>query len=103
LVDAGVIKRDQEGYYSLTSLGRVVHKTTSTIKKALDYYWKMKAIESILSSSPSELSRSDLTNLIESLIDNHEIRDIITTSSLSSYDDFEIIGKMIDRNEIQNQ
>ena len=49
----------------------------------------MKAIESIPLSVPLTvygLSRGDLTNLIESLIDYHEIREIITKSLLSPYD-----------------
>jgi predicted transcriptional regulator len=85
LTKAGLIKRNQGGY-SLTSLGRVVHKVNTTIGKALSYYWKMKAIESIVLSLSAELSREEITGLIEPLIDNHEIRDIITESLLSSYD-----------------
>jgi predicted transcriptional regulator len=94
LTNAGLIKRNQ-GEHSLTSLGRVVYKVNSTLEKALSYYWKMKAIESILLSLPAELSREDITDLIESLIDNNEIRDIITESLLSLYDDSESISKGI--------
>jgi predicted transcriptional regulator len=94
LTNAGLIKRNQ-GEHSLTSLGRVVYKVNTTIEKALSYYWKMKAIESILLSLPAELSREDITDLIESLIDNNEIRDIITESLLSLYDDSESISKGI--------
>jgi hypothetical protein len=94
LTNAGLIKRNQEGH-SLTSLGRVVYKVNTTIEKALSYYWKIKAIESILLSLPAELSRENITDLIESLIDNHEIRDIITESLLSLYDDSESISKGI--------
>jgi predicted transcriptional regulator len=94
LTKAGLIKRNQEGH-SLTSLGRVVYKVNTTIEKALSYYWKIKAIESILLSLPAELSRENITDLIESLIDNHEIRDIITESLLSLYDDSESSSKGI--------
>lgn len=80
----GLIKRNQ-GEYSLTSLGRVVHSVNTTIEKTLNYYWKMKAIESIPLSLSAGLSREDLTNLIKSLIDNHELREIITKSLLSPY------------------
>ncbi|HET6639989.1 MAG TPA: hypothetical protein VFY68_09555 [Nitrososphaeraceae archaeon] len=85
LANAGLIKRNQGGY-SLTSLGRVVHSVNTRIEKTLSYYWKMKALESIPLTLPSGLSREDLTNLIESLIDNDEIREIITKSLLSPYD-----------------
>jgi hypothetical protein len=46
----------------------------------------MKAIGSVALSLPSALSREGLTNLIGSLIDNHEIREIVTKSLLSPYD-----------------
>jgi predicted transcriptional regulator len=85
LKNAGLIKRNQ-GEYSLTSLGRVVYSVNTTIEKTLNYYWKMKAIESIPLSLSAGLSREDLTNMIESLIDNHEVREIITKSLLSPYD-----------------
>ena len=48
-----------------------------------------------IDSSHAEFSREDLTNLIESLIDDHEIRDIITESLFSLYDDSESISKGI--------
>jgi predicted transcriptional regulator len=95
LTSVGLIERNQGGYYLLTSLGRIVYEVNATIEKTLSYYWKMKAIESILLSLPAELSREELTNLIESLIDNHESRDIITKSLLSSYNDCETISKGI--------
>jgi hypothetical protein len=79
LTKAGLIKRIQGGH-SLTSLGRVVHSFNTTIEHVLNYYWKMKAIESVSLSSPAELSREDLTKLIKSLIDDPEIREIVTKS-----------------------
>jgi predicted transcriptional regulator len=102
LKNAGLIKRNQ-GEYSLTSLGRIVHNVNTTIEKTLNYYWKMKAIESIPLSLSAGLSREDLTKLIESLIDNHEVKEIITKSLFFPQDDSESIGKGIDRNEIQNR
>jgi hypothetical protein len=79
LTKAGLIKRNQGGY-SLTSLGRVVRNVNTTLEQALSYYWKMKAIELIPLSLPAGLSREDLTNLIKSLIDDPEIREIVTKS-----------------------
>jgi hypothetical protein len=40
----------------------------------------MKAIESIQSSAGRELAREDMLMLIQSLIDNHQIRDILLKS-----------------------
>ena len=79
LASAGLIKKRQ-GQYGLTSLGRVVYNAHTLIGKALNYYWKMKAIESIQTSSGHELAREDMLNLIQSLIDNHQVRDVLLNS-----------------------
>ena len=46
LTNAGLIKR-QKGMFFLTLLGKVVYDTQMIIGKALTYYWKLKAIESV--------------------------------------------------------
>jgi hypothetical protein len=57
-----------------------VYNTHVVIGKALSYYWKMKAIESIQSSTGLKLACEDMQSLIESLIDNHQVRDILLKS-----------------------
>ena len=79
LTSAGLIKKKQ-GQYCLTSLGKVVYNAHTVIGRALNYYWKMKAIESIQSSAGLELAREDMLMLIQSLIDNHQVRDILLKS-----------------------
>jgi hypothetical protein len=79
LTSAGLIKKKQ-GRYCLTALGKVVYNAHTVIGKALSYYWKMKAIESIQSSAGQELAREDMLILIQSLIDNHQIRDMLLKS-----------------------
>jgi hypothetical protein len=79
LTSAGLIKKKQ-GQYCLTALGKVVYNAHTVIGKALSYYWKMKAIESIQSSAGGELAREDMLMLIQSLIDNHQVRDILLKS-----------------------
>ena len=79
LTSAGLIKKKQ-GQYCLTALGKVVYNAHTVIGKALSYYWKMKAIESIQSSAGRELAREDMLMLIQSLIDNHQVRDILLKS-----------------------
>jgi hypothetical protein len=79
LISTGLIKRNQ-GHYCLTPLGKVVYDAHTVIDKAISYYWKIKAIESILSSAGSELAREDIHLLIENLIDNHQVRDILLKS-----------------------
>jgi predicted transcriptional regulator len=79
LTNAGLIKR-HKGMFFLTLLGKVVYDTQITIGKALAYYWKLKAIESVETSSNVEIPKEELTQLINALIDNHQIRDILMKS-----------------------
>jgi hypothetical protein len=78
LTDAGLVKR-HKGKYSLTLLGRVVYESQMTIGKTLAYYWKLKAIESI-EMSKSGLPNEERIQLINALIDNHQIKDILMKS-----------------------
>src|SRR5215211_4619869 len=85
LMDASLIRRDN-GKYSLTLVGKIVYDAHLKIGKALSYYWKLKAIESIeMSSSLSDTgsSKEELTQLINVLIDNHFIKDLLIKELLS--------------------
>ena len=82
LLNAGLIKR-HKGKYSITLLGKVVYDTQMTIGKALTYYWKLKAIESVEMSSDVGLPKEELTQLIDALIDNNSIKDILIKEPLS--------------------
>jgi hypothetical protein len=83
LMDAGLIKK-LKGSYSLTLLGKVVHDSQMIIVKTLSYYWKLKVIESIEMSPNSDLPNEEIAQLIDALIDNHNIKEILM-SSISSY------------------
>jgi predicted transcriptional regulator len=84
LLNAGLVKR-HKGKHSLTLLGKVVYNSQIAIGKALNYYWKLQALESIQTSSSPALPKEELSKLIDTLIDNHEIKDILMESiSLSS-------------------
>ncbi len=82
LTAAGLIRRHRTSY-SLTALGKIVYESQIIIGKALSYYWKLRAIESIemSTSGDSELGQQEAILLINALIDNHQIRDIITNSA----------------------
>ena len=82
LMAAGLIRR-QRGKYSLTLMGKIVYDAHLNIGKALSYYWKLKAIESIDMSSPgTRLAREELIQLINTLIDNRFIKDFLIKESL---------------------
>jgi hypothetical protein len=75
MIDAGLIRR-LKGKYYLTLLGKVVYHCQMTIGKALSYYWKLKAIESIEMSS-DEFPEEERTQLIKALIDDQNIKDML--------------------------
>ena len=85
LTKADLIKR-KYGRYSLTVLGRVVYEAHTTIGKALMYYWKLKAIESIETSPSVKLPKDDLAKLVDTLIDNQQIKDIVRKTSFLNDD-----------------
>jgi hypothetical protein len=79
-MEAGLIKR-YKGKYSLTLLGRVVHDSQMIISKALSYYSKLKSIESIEMSNGAALPKEELVQLINAMLDSHQIKDMIMKPS----------------------
>jgi len=79
----GLVKREN-GKYMTTTLGNVVYEAVLMVGKALNYYWALKAIELFLSSSPAADPMEDksmLTSmLIDSLIDDNQLKKILTNT-----------------------
>jgi hypothetical protein len=80
-----LIKR-HKGKYSLTLLGKVFYDSQMTIGKALKDYWKLKAIESIEMSSSVTLPKENLSKIVDTLIDNQQIKDIVMKTSFLNPD-----------------
>jgi predicted transcriptional regulator len=76
LLTAGLVKRER-GKYSLTTFGIILYHTQETIGKALNQYWKLKAIDSIKVSSNGEMPQEQFYRMIDTLIANEEIKHII--------------------------
>ena len=81
LIKAGLVKR-QKGRYLLTAFGKVIYRAQvdleTKIENALNNYWKLKAVDSL--EMPS---REERDKVISILIDNDEIKGILTKDSLS--------------------
>jgi predicted transcriptional regulator len=81
LINAGLVKR-QKGRYLLTAFGKVIYNAQvnleTKIETALTNYWKLKAIDSM--EMPS---REETDKVISVLIENDEIKGILTKDSLS--------------------
>ena len=56
-----------------------------TIGKTLSYYWKLRAIESIGMSSDTKLREEEIIQLIDALVDDHNIKDILIKPISSDY------------------
>ena len=89
LTRAGLIKR-KHGIYSLTAFGKVVYDSEKSIENAFNMYWKLKAIDSI--GITSELPKEEYSKIVDALIDNHEIKDMLTKS-----------GRIKDKKSVANQ
>ena len=75
LMNVGLIKRE-EGEYTLTAFGRIIyHISLAAIENAVNNYWKFKAIESLRLSK--DLPAAECKNIIDSFIDNQQIKDIL--------------------------
>lgn len=65
------------GRYYLTTLGKVLYELQSTLGVALDNYWKLKAIDSLL--TPPGLPEFELNKMIDTLLENDELKKLILT------------------------
>jgi len=78
LMCAGLIDRI-DGRYHATCFGIVFFTWYVKIETAIKYYWKLKAIDSIIGMSVGEkkLPARELKRIIETLIQNQEIKNIL--------------------------
>jgi hypothetical protein len=85
LTKADLIRR-RNGRYSLTLLGKIVYEAHVTIGKALNYYWKLHALESIQTSISTGLPKEEVSKLVDTLIDDYQIKDILMKTPLPTED-----------------
>jgi hypothetical protein len=78
LVDAGLVTR-KNGKYFVTSFGKIVYDTQLMIGKAVESYWKLKALDSFdISSDSPQLPAEEHSRIIDTLMSgNDEIKDIL--------------------------
>lgn len=76
MMKAGLIKRTN-GKLVITAFGKIVFKVQETVENASSNQWKLRAIDSIELSD--ELPGEERRQLLESLIDNKQLREILST------------------------
>jgi DNA-binding HxlR family transcriptional regulator len=72
LTKSGIVEKEN-GKYSLTSLGIVVHEALQLIESGVNYYWKLKAIDSLRVGFSAE----ERNKIIEQLIDKRELSELV--------------------------
>ena len=77
---AGLVKR-KNSKYILTTFGKIVYESELTIQNALNNYWKLKAIDSL--ETANELPKEEQQKLIETLLDNQELKGILVKGGSS--------------------
>ena len=80
-IKVGLVKR-KNGKYFLTSLGKIVYNNQRILESALANCWKLKAIDSF--EILNEFSNEERQRFIENVIDDQNIKEIIT-KEYSSY------------------
>jgi predicted transcriptional regulator len=76
MTKVGLIQR-KNGKYFLTSLGRVIYQAQTLIGNTLKDYWKLKAIDSLDSSTNTRLPQEEHEKILNTLIDDQQIREIL--------------------------
>ena len=74
MTKVGLVKR-KKGKHSLTAFGKVIYDAQTIIEKAVNNYWRLKAIDSLEVSN--DLPEEERIKLIDSLLDNNHIKEIL--------------------------
>jgi predicted transcriptional regulator len=74
LLQAGLIQRSK-GSFSLTSLGIIVYHAQLVIEAGVNNYWKLKAIDSIVSSG--EIVEQERVKIIKTILDDNTVQTIL--------------------------
>lgn len=81
----GLVTR-KNGKYYLTTLGKVLYELQLVLGMAIDNFWKLKAIDSL--QNPDNLPELELTRLIDTIVDNEELKSVILKKSHKVPDKF---------------
>jgi len=75
LTNAGLISRSN-GKYFHTSFGKVVYEAQLLIEKAKQNYWKLRAIDSVISSARG-MSHEERSKIMDTLIVEDDLKEIL--------------------------
>ncbi len=79
----GLVVRSSNGKYRITLFGRLLHGQIVSIKKLVDHYWKIRAIDSIKEATIKEAeadSDRQFIGLVNNLIEDGHVRRLVLSS-----------------------
>ena len=85
LIKSDLISRKNRRYF-LTSFGKIVYDAQKRIEVAAEDHWKLKAIDSVERSDNRGLPAEEFNKIIDTLIKNHQIKNILFASPLRATD-----------------
>ena len=78
LAKMGLIVRNNNGKYSITLFGRLIHAQIVSIEKLVDHCWKIRAIDSIKLATANEVnSDHQFIGLINTLIQDRDVKRLL--------------------------
>jgi hypothetical protein len=78
LANIGLIARGKNGKYNITLFGRLIYAQIVCIRKLVDHYWKIQAIDSIKLAIGYDMnSEQQFTELINTLIEDQYVNGLL--------------------------
>jgi hypothetical protein len=74
LLKAGLVQRSK-GRFSITNLGTVIYHAQLIMEAGVNNYWKLKAIDSIISSG--QISENERIKLMQTILNDNQIESIL--------------------------
>ena len=77
----GLVLRSSNGKYRITLFGRLLHAQIVSIKKLVDHYWKIRAIDSIKEATVKEAdSEHQFIRFVNNLIEDSHVKTLVFSS-----------------------
>lgn len=74
-------ENEEKGYYAITEFGNEVYRARTLIEDAIKLEWKLKALDAVLETFNQTGEKAEIEKVIDSLIDNDEIKEILKRRS----------------------
>ncbi len=78
MIKMGLVIRHNNGKYSLSSFGILIHFHLKAIDKAIDHFWKIQAVDAMKNAvSSKKLNEDEFQKAVEGLIEDEAIKKLL--------------------------